>query len=365
MRKWIFGVIALAVIVLVAVWAWGTLSTISVRVAEPDRREAVRAVYAVGSVKAEQIARLRSELGGKVLKVGVIEGGEIRRGELVMEIEVDEQTLEVRDFDARLQEAKLKVTEARVAYEREKLLFEEGKSTQEAVDNAQAIYNQSQAYQRTVQSALSTRKDQVDLGKIFSPITGVVTNVNVNVGEVIPPNLEAVTVLDPSSFKVFAEINENDINLVKPGQEAVIEFDAMPGERFKARVERVIPQAHEVTKTLPVVLYLVDFVPNLSDGLTATINIVQERRPDVLTIPAAALLFERFDSPEATIFVVTPNNRLEERTIKLGIRGDDYVEILEGLHENEIVALDPEKQWQTGDKVAVQEDEGGQEDGET
>ena len=73
----------------------------------------------------------------------------------------------------------------------------------------------------------------------------------------------AFTILDPSSFKVYADIDELDINRIRPGQEAVIAFDAMPSRRFRARVERIIPQADEVTKTLPVDLDDFDRLPLL------------------------------------------------------------------------------------------------------
>lgn len=357
MKKWLFLLGGLAVLAAVATWLYLDFSTVTVQAALPERREAIRAVYAIGSVKAEQIARLRPELGGEVLKVGVIEGGEVRQGDLVLEVKVEQQDLQVRDFDARLEEAKLKVAETRAEYDRQQLLFEQGETTESAVANARAVYNQAVSYQKSVQSAISSRQSTVPDGRLFAPITGVVTHVGIHVGEVIPANVEAVTILDPSSFKVFAEINENDINLVKPGQEAIVAFDAMPGSRFKARVERVIPQAHEVTKTLPVVLNLIDYVPNLSDGLTATVNIVHERRLDALTIPESALLYQRFDSPTATVFVITDNNRLEERTVEIGVRGDDYVEVLQGLHENERVALHPERGWSDGMTVAVAAEE--------
>src|SRR5690606_2115205 len=144
---------------------------------------------------------------------------------------------------------------------------------------------------------------------------------------------------DPSSFKVYADVDELDIAGIRPGQEAVIAFDAMPDRRFKARVERIIPQADEVTKTVPVILNMLESVPNLSDGLTATINVVQERRPNALTIPAEAVADER--SGQATVFLVTDHNKLEKRQVKLGVRGEDFVEIVEGLREDERVALNP------------------------
>jgi RND family efflux transporter MFP subunit len=349
--KWIIGFLIVTVIAVTIPWAYGFFGTTTVVVAAPERREAVRAVYATGTVRAEQIARLRTELGGEITQVNVKKGAEIRQGEPVLELEVKEEQEAVTEQQARTQEASIAVQTARDNYEKELALLEQGATTQQAVDDLKAVLDRASASLRTVQASLAIRKTRSGKGSIQSPITGVVTQVNVSVGDVIPANFEAVTILDPSSFKVYADIDELDINRIRPGQEAVIAFDAMPSRRFRARVERIIPQADEVTKTLPVILNMVDFVPNLSDGLTATVNIVQERRSSAVTIPAAAIL--EMNDTAAVIYVVDDYQKLERRTIRPGIRGEDYIEVLEGLREDERVALNPQKEWKAGEVVEI------------
>lgn len=351
MMKWILLVLGAITLLGIGLWTYGPLSSQSVVVATPLRREAVRAVYATGTVRAEQIARLRPELGGEVTSVAVREGLEIRQGELVMEIAVRDQELQdVREGSARVAEAQLRVREAKANLDREQALFDTGASTQQAVDDKRGVYSQSLAYLRTVQ-ALSSRRSTAGRGRIEAPITGVVTRVNVNVGDMLPPNTDAVTIIDPSSFKVYAEIDELDINSVRPGQEAVVSFDANPGARYKARVERIVPQADEERKTLPVVLYLGDYIPNLSDGLSATVNIVQERRPNALTIPSAAIIDQ--SNGFARVFVVGRNDVLELRKVRMGIRGEEFIEVLEGVQEDDRVVIDPQEGWEAGMSVDV------------
>jgi RND family efflux transporter MFP subunit len=256
----------------------------------------------------------------------------------------------VRDNSARVAEAQLRVREAKANLDREQALLDTGATTKRAVDDKRGVYAQSLSYLKTVQ-ALSYRRSPAGRGKIMAPITGVVTKVNVNVGDILPPNADAVTIIDPSSFKVYAEIDELDINSVRPGQEAVVSFESAPGERYRARVERIVPQADEERKTLPVVLYIGDYIPNLSDGLSATVNIVQERRPNALTIPSAAIIDQ--SNGQARLFVVGRNNTLELRKVRIGIRGEEYVEILEGVQEDDRVVLDPQEGWEDGMSVDI------------
>lgn len=349
--KWVVGFLIVAAVVAVGFWAYGALGVPSVEVAVPERREAIRAVYATGTVKAEIAARIRSEVGGQIVQLPVKQGEEIRAGMLVMEIEENEQDAAVAEQTSRVREASVGVEEARVNYDREVALLEQGATTQQAVDNAKAALDRASAFLRTVRATLAARKTLSGRGKITSPITGVVTAVNVNAGDVVPANFDAVTILDPSSFKVFADIDELDITRIRPGQEAIVAFDAIPRTRFRARVERVVPQADAVTKTIPVIINLLDFVPNLTDGLTATVNIVQERKPSALTIPVTALLGQK--GAVDTLFIVTDHNKVERRAIKIGVRGEDYVEVIEGLREEERVVLNPDPAWTNDQSVEI------------
>lgn len=350
-KKWTFALLLVAALAAAGFWVWTTLGTTKVTVALPSRREAVRAIFATGSVKAEQLARIRTEVGGEVTAVNVKQGMEIYEGDPVMAIKVEEQQNMVSEQTARVREAQVAVSEAKTNYDRESQLLAEGATTQEAVDRAKAALDRASAFLRTVRTVLNTRRTQTGKGKLTAPITGVVTEVNVNVGDVVPPNVEAVVILDPSSFKVVANIDEADISRIRPGQEAIIAFDALPRSRFRARVDRIIPQADEVTKTLPVFLTLTDAVPNLSDGLTATVNIVQERKSAALMIPVRSIFNER--SGEASVFVVDEANTLRLKRVKLGIRGEEYVEVLSGVEERDRLVLGPDPEWGDGRVVEI------------
>jgi|GEM_PF-158426 len=350
-KKWTFALLLVAALAAAGLWAWSTLGVTKVTVALPSRREAIRAIFATGSVKAEQLARIRTEVGGEVTAVNVKQGMEIYEGDPVMSIKVEEQQNAVTEQTARVREAQVAVSEARINYDRETQLLAEGATTQEAVDRAKSALDRAGAFLRTVRAALNTRRSLTGKGKLSAPISGVVTAVNVNVGDVVPPNVEAVVILDPSSFKVMANIDEADIARIRPGQEAIVSFDALPRSRFRARVDRIIPQADEVTKTLPVFLTLTDAVPNLSEGLTATVNIVQERKSGALMVPVRVLFNER--NGEASLFTVDDANTLHLRRVKLGIRGEEYVEVLAGVEDRERLVLGPDPEWQDGREVEI------------
>lgn len=349
--KWILGLVIVAVIVAGGLWAYEEFGGTKVVVAVPERREAIKVIYATGMVRAEQIARLRPEANGEVTMVGVRVGEEVRQGTVVMGLVTREEEEVARGQNEQIRQATSAVNDAQAALQKQQDLLTQGGATQQSVEEARMRYDKASADLEALKASFASQRRVEGRGTLTAPINGIVTKVAVNAGDVVSPNVEAITILDPSSFKIYADIDELDINRIRPGQEAVVSLDAIPNARFRARVERVIPQANEVTKTLPVVLNLMDNVTNLSDGLTATINIVQDRRPNALTIPSSALLEETAAS--ATVFVVSDRNVLEERKIRIGVRGEDYVEVVDGLHEDERVALDPKKGWRSGMEVEI------------
>jgi len=349
--KWFIALLALAILVVGGYLLTLSLGRPDVVVVLPERREAIRAIFATGSVRAEQMARIRTEVGGEVIAVYVRQGEEVREGDPVMDVRIDEQKSAVVETQARLREAQITVQERKLNYDRELELLSQGASTQQAVDDARSNYQRSVAAYNSIKAVLSARRSISGKGKVTAPVSGIVTKVNVNVGDIVPANVEAVTILDPASFRVVADVDELDITRIRPGQEAIVSFDAMPKSRYRARVDRIIPQADEVTKTLPVILQLTDGVLNLSDGLTASINIVQERRPNALTIPRRAITEMKDNS--ARFFVVNDQGRAELRSATLGIQGMEYVEVLRGVGETDRVVLDPDPDMTPGDEVSL------------
>ena len=189
------------------------------------------------------------------------------------------------------------------------------------------------------------------MGKIFWHISGIITNLKTTIGEVLPQNYDVATIIDPLSFKVYANIDELDITRIQPGQEAILQFDAMPLMRFRARIDRIVPQIDERFKTITAILTLIDNVPNISEGMTSTLNIIEERKTDALVLPSTSLVNEV--NKEAYVFIVKYNKQIEKRKIRIGIRGENYVEVIYGIKENEMVVLNSKENLVDGDYVDV------------
>ncbi len=207
------------------------------------------------------------------------------------------------------------------------------------------------------QLALQRSRDALENYTITAPISGTVIEKNVKAGDNVN-NIEAgalAVIYDLSYLKLEMNISELDLSKVAAGQPVDITADAIPGEVFEGRVDRVSINGTTTNgfTTYPATILLEDY-GGLNPGMNVSADIVVERVKDALSIPAAAV--QRGDtvlvplegclSPDGSS-VVDPT-KTEERTVTLGGGDGDYVEITSGLNEGDTVLVPAQAQGGMG-----------------
>ena len=174
---------------------------------------------------------------------------------------------------------------------------------------------------------------------LAAPFTGVILEVFVRPGETVGAGQPIVVLADPTSMEVQARVIEEDLPLIEPGQAVELFFDAAPEESIMGEVARIVPRRIE-GQDRP--LYHVYVSPDRSpsgivSGMTADASIIVAQRSDVLRLPRATV---RAPSEGMANVKVWVDGRVETRTVKVGLRGDVNVEILEGLREGDAVVAE-------------------------
>lgn len=168
---------------------------------------------------------------------------------------------------------------------------------------------------------------------VTAPRGGVVVHRGISVGTAVDPSTELLTIADLSRVWVLAEIPEADIPYVLRDTPARLEFVASGRPSFEARVDFLYPTLTERTRTLRVRLVVENRDGSLRPGLYGEANF-QVKPHDALTIPRDAIV----DIGETQhVFVVEREGRFVPRTVKLGARLEDRVEVREGLSEGESI----------------------------
>ncbi|MGB7055039.1 MAG: efflux RND transporter periplasmic adaptor subunit [bacterium] len=179
-------------------------------------------------------------------------------------------------------------------------------------------------------------------GYIKSPISGNVGKIMVDVGSMVTPQAPVAVIVDYSRVKIEFHIAEVNAGCVVRNQEVKIVVDGI-AQNFAARVSEISPVIDPMTRTASVKAITANSKRLLKPGMTARVQINLGEETDVLRIPKDALL-------DSYLFVVT-DSTAERRDVKLGLIGDEYTAILEGIRENEQVIVVGQQRLAGGEKV--------------
>ena len=253
-------------------------------------------VTATGTIEPVETVEVGTQVSGKVEKIYVDFNDEVKKGQLMAEL--DKQTLNqsLSRAKASLTSAESQLNYAKLTYERTKQLYESNAATLAAYQEAQNTYTQAQMSKKNAQAAYD--QAMVDLGyaEIYSPIDGIVLDRAVEVGQTVAASFSTPTLFtlanDLTKMQVEADVDEADIGQVKEGQRVTFTVDAYMDDVFNGTVNQI---RMKPTTTSNVVTYTVIIeAPNpdqkLFPGMTASVTIVTEEQTG-LAVPAEAFNF--------------------------------------------------------------------------
>jgi membrane fusion protein, multidrug efflux system len=184
-------------------------------------------------------------------------------------------------------------------------------------------------------------------GPVLSPISGVVGKVNVEVGQSAAPGMPVATVASYSDrIRVRAAVSDADMPYVKIGATADVSISAIPDQVFSGRVTQISPIVDAMSRSATVEVMLPNSQHRLVPGMTASVQLVVERREHVVAVPLSALF-----TTDKTRAVVIDGTTARSRTIQTGLIGDNLVEIVSGIQPGDKVATTGKERVQDGETV--------------
>jgi RND family efflux transporter MFP subunit len=328
LRRPLLLLVAVALVAAAAAAAFLQTGAREVAVARPTRGLAVEAVYATGTVEPENWARITPVVPGRIAELLAHEGDLVRQGQPLAR-------LDDREAIARIAELEAKASYWREEMRRSSLLAERGIKSREAEEKARSEFNQVTA---AITAARQRRTDLV----VTSPMDGVVLRQDGEVGEVVGLDKALFWVGAPRPLRITADVDEEDIARLRPGQSVLVKADAFPERVLEGRVDRITPKGDPVNKTFRVRVALPDDTPLLV-GMTTEINVVTAQKPEALLIPASALVGNR-------VFVVS-DGEAQLRPVRIGIRGRVHVEVESGLAPDDTVVASPPASLKAGERL--------------
>ena len=355
------GLEAVAVVAVgIIVWLFAgkkEKSSISYETEKVVRTTIQNSITATGTIEPVTSVTVGTQVSGIVAHLYVDYNSEVRRGQVIAELDKTNLMSELNTAKANLNSVQSALNYQSANFNRYKTLFEKGLVSADEFESARLSYQQ--ANQQVAQARENVKRAQTNLGyaTITSPIDGIVLSKSVEEGQTVAASFstpELFTIAqDLTNMQVIADIDEADIGGVKAGQRVSFTVDAFPDDTFQGTVKQVRQQA--TTESNVVTYEVVISAPNndlkLKPGLTANVTIFTLEKSDVLAVPSKALRFmpnEAFLTPEQKIedcqgdtkLWTQEGNTFKAHKVSTGITNGVLTEILGGISEGTEVLTD-------------------------
>jgi RND family efflux transporter MFP subunit len=342
-RRWLLALALLAAAAGAgggAWWAWRE-APLELETAPVERGSAIEAVAATGAVEPSVLVPVAPRSAGRLAEIAVDEGARVRRGQLLAR-------LEVPDLERSIDELRARERLARAQAERAGELVARGFLSSAELDRTRAELDAAAA-------ALARAQAQRDYALLLAPADGSVLRRDGEVGQFVAAGQTVLTLACCAPLRVTAEVDEEDIVRVQPGQAVAMRANALPELRLAGAVQAITPKGDPVARSYRVRIALDDAAraeaAGLRSGMTVDVNIVVARREAALLLPARAVV-----GADKTVWVVDAAGRLARRDVQLraGGGGAGRSEIAGGLEEGAQVVLGaPQPGWREGRRVTT------------
>jgi membrane fusion protein (multidrug efflux system) len=305
--------------------AGGPARVPTVEVAKVETVRITDDAQAVGSLRSRQSVMLRPEVSGRVTQINFRDADRVRRGQVLVQLDDQLPMAQVRQAEAE-------VSIARANHRRNQELVEEKFIAQRAVDESAANLQVAEAKLALARATLARLK-------IVAPFDGVAGIRNINVGDYLKDGADIVNIEDLDALYVDFRLPERLQSRIRPGQTAMFDVDALPGQRFTAMIQAIDPLVDANGRSVGVRGCVDNRHLKLRPGMFARIAPVFSVRENARMVPEEAIV-PQGGRQFVYRLVVGPDQdtRIAQRVeVTVGVRQPGKVEIVSGLAAGDVV----------------------------
>ncbi len=328
------------------------------------------------TLEAYQQGIITSKVSAKVLTVSIENGQYVNAGDVLATLDDQDTQNTIKSAQAQLQvneqqlnsaqtlleKNKVNLDDAQRNYNRQKALFE-GKvisqadfdAAEKALNSAKADYDsqvasiaQSQATIESQKVTIANNQDNLKNSIIKAPISGVISDKNVNIGQMATQGGVLAKINDISSVYATIQVPQEKISSVKMGQAATITVEGSD-KTYNGTVQTMDPSADATTRVFNCKIKIDNSDKSLLPGIFGKVQLINEQKTQVLTIPVNALVGNEGDY---SVFI-NDNGTAKKQKVTIGETNDNSVEIASGVNDGDQVICTNTSTLQDGDKIDV------------
>lgn len=312
------------------------VAPLQITVAPVSLRPTKRLLKFVGTLFGNEEVKLSSQVEGQIEKIAVDLGDRVAADQVLVVVDDTGARAQLREVEARLAKARADEARGRELLANKIISPQEYEAMQTAVSVAQA------------------QRDAMDIAlahkQVRSPLRGSVARRLVSVGEYVRPGTPLFDLVDDDPLKLRGDVPERFADEIAVGQPVQIGVDAYPTEVFEGTLVRISPAANPENRSITVEAEVPNAARRLKAGFFASADIVTRADAEALVVPETAVV----TFAGVTKLFVVRDDVAYERPVRVGTRDDQgLVEIVEGLHPDEVVATSGLAKLENGRAVTI------------
>jgi len=275
-------------------------NTIKVEVEEVQRGTVIHKVNASGKIQPIREIKISATTSAWVTKITVKEGDAVKTGQLLITLDEKQHLAATEQTQSSVNSAKASLKQVGAQKKRMESLYNQKLISEQELESITAQHELAVNQLRQAKAALISREDELSKLKMTAPSDGIVTKINIEVGEMAVGSMfQAATLMiiaDLNRMEVIVDVNENDVVSVSLGDTTEIEIDAFQDTLFYGVVSEIAHMAQttsmgsaEQVTNFEVKIRIIDVPDGIRPGMSATANIITDKKYDVLAIPIQSL----------------------------------------------------------------------------
>jgi membrane fusion protein (multidrug efflux system) len=279
-------------------------------------------INAVGTLKGEAEIELRFQVDGRIEELNIVEGGKVRKGEVIGRLSS--------------QDSMLKVQRAKNELEQTEKLYQLGGVSKTKLDEARIN--------------LDVAQSEMDKTKLIATRDGILGDKGADLGEFVTPQRKIATLVAIKNVVVKVGIIEKQVDKVYPGQKMLVTVDAYPGNVFEGTIQSISPIITGESKTFEITARIPNPDSLLLPGMFARTKVITYEADDAISVPNDALVKT---AGGFQVFVINKDNVAEARDVQVGYVSTENTQIQSGLNAGDVVIVQRPPELKAGSKVKI------------
>ena len=269
---------------------------------------------AVGTIKANESITVVAEIDAAVTGLPFVEGGEIKRGELIAQLDDSQLSAEVARAEALR-------AQRQAFYDRIFAIVELKAGAPQDLDDAAAAL-------KVAEANLALANARFAKTKVIAPFDGIIGARRVSIGAFLRSGQAITDLANIDAIRVNFSAPERYISLLRKGAAVTVSTTAYPGYELKGTIIVIEPILDSATRSARIIARVENPGRKFRAGMSANVSVILSERSQALTIPNESVFAS---GNETFVFVVQPDSIVARVSIKLGTRSAEVVEVLQGL----------------------------------